>query len=389
MPRHTGFENMRIGVDANLLLGSKPGGVESYLAELVTRMPRIRRDHEFRLYFNHFRSRHRPTVARFARDPVQARVCRIPCQILTLLQWHFGLPVDWVVGRVDVMFYPSCFVLPQRSGRVVVTVHDLIPITHPELCESDHVRNFQARVPASLARADAVVVVSAYIGMQVRERFGLPAERIHIIPNGVHERFRPLEEPMTVAAIKRKYGIWGPYLLFVGTMEPRKNLLRLIEAFRQANRGAVRDHALVLAGKPAWGSAELQQALARVAPEARILLLEYITVDDLPALYSGATAFLFPSLAEGFGIPPVEAMSCGCPVLISDIPALREVTRGAALSVDPADVDAIAEGIRRLVEDVSMREALKARGLCLAKEFSWNRTAAETLRVLEATSAGR
>lgn len=375
---------MKIGIDANPLLTDGAGGIEVYLAELVNRMPVLGARHEFRLFFNFGRGRHKAVVNRFAGSGVRARVCRVPRRIMGVLQWGAGLPVDWLVGRVDVMFYPSFVALPQRRGRIVVTVHDLIPLTHPEFCEPHHVREFERRVPPSVKRADTVIVVSSYAGRLVQERFGVPPGRIRHIPNGVHERYRPPEDPDAPASVAERYGIRGPYLLFVGTMEPRKNLVRLIEAFGRAHRKGLRDLSLVLVGKEFWGASAIRLAVGRLGARVRVLTLGYVAAADLPALYGGATAFLFPSLVEGFGIPPLEAMACGCPVLTSATPALQEVVGEAALTVDPTDVDAIAEGIGRLVEDGALRETLRSRGRRRAKEFSWDRTAAETLAALEA-----
>jgi len=373
---------VRIGIDAGPLLTDRPGGVEVYLGELVTRMPRIGCAHEFRLYFNYTRARHGSTVERFTGGNVRARVCRIPPQATTWLHWRLGVPVDWLAGGVDVMFYPSFAVLPQRRGRAVVTIHDLIPLTHPEFCEPEHVRDFRARVPGSVARADAVIVVSDYTGQLVQEHFRVAGDRVREIPNGVHERFRPPTDGAAAARVAARYGIRTPYFLFTGTMEPRKNVCRLVEAFARA-RGAAADHALVLAGKAAWQARAIEETVARLGLGSRVVLPGYVAVADLPALYGAATAFLFPSLVEGFGIPPLEAMACGCPALASAIPALAEVLGEAALTVDPEDVEAIASGIERLAGDAGLRETLRGRGLRRASEFSWDRTAAETLAVLE------
>lgn len=379
---------MRIGVDCAFLLRQPYTGVQTYLAEMITRMPRIGRGHEFRLCFNYIHPRHRATVNRFARSGVRARVCRVPPQIMDRLYWQFGVPIDWVYGRVNVMFYPVFVGLPQRRGRTVVTVHDLFPLTHPTMYPPEEVRGFEAGVRPSVERADAILVISTYTGQVVQDRFRIPPERIHCTPMGVHERFRPPEDPEAAATVAAHYGIRRPYLLYVGTLEPRKNLPRLVEAFGRAARGEVREHTLVLAGKPCRDEAAIRSAVARLDPNVRVMLPGYVATEDLPALYGAATAFLFPSLVEGFGIPALEAMASGCPVLTSTAPAVCEVVGGAALTVDPYEVDAIAEGIRRLVEDEGLRESLRTRGLSRAKEFSWDRTAAETLAVLEAV-AGR
>lgn len=375
---------MKIGIDANPLLTDGAGGIEVYLEELVRRMSRLDPRHEFRLFFNFGRGRHQGIVDRFDGPGVRPRVCRVPRRIMSVLQWHAGFPVDWLVGRVDVMFYPSFVALPQRRGRVVVTVHDLIPLTHPEFCEPHHVREFKLRVPPSVKRADTVIVVSSYTGQLVQDWFGIAPGRIRCIPNGVHERYRPPEDPGVPAAVAARYGIRGPYLLFVGTMEPRKNLVRVIEAFGCMHRKGFRDLSLVLAGKEFWGASAIRAAIERLGGQGRVLTPGYVAAEDLPALYSGATAFLFPSMVEGFGIPPLEAMACGCPVLTSATPALQEVVGDAAITVDPTDADAIAEGLCRLAEDSALRKALRSRGYCRAKEFSWDRTAAETLAALEA-----
>ena len=377
---------MRIGIDANRLLIAQTGGIEVYLAELVARLPRLGSQHEFVLYFNYTRGRHRETVHRFESKGVRVRVCRIPPRLMAPLQRHWGVPADWIVGEVNAMFYPHPVGIVQRRGRAVVTVHDLIPLTHPELCQPHHVRDFEARVRRALARADAIIVVSAYTGALIHEWFGIPADRVHRVSNGVGEAFRPHPHSNDGGMVAARYGISSPYVLFVGTLEPRKNLLRLIEAFARVAGDVARHHTLVIVGKPAWGAAAVSAAVAKLDAHVRVTLIGHVVCDDLPALYAGATALVFPSLAEGFGIPPLEAMACGCPVLTSAIPALLETVGDAALTVDPLNVDAIAEGIHRLIVDDALRATLRARGLCRAKEFSWDRTAADTLVVLEAAA---
>lgn len=379
---------MRIGIDANPLLTDSPGGIEVYLAELTSRMPRISRNNEFLLYFNYLRNRNRAKVEQFTRNNVRARVCRIPPQILLPLQRWFHIPVDLITGIVDVMFYPSFVVLPQKKGRAVVTVHDLIPLTHPEFCEALQIREFRARVPISVKRADAVIVVSAYTGRLVQELFGISSDRIHYVPNGINGCFRPLEESEATEAALDRNGIKKPYFLFVGTMEPRKNLVRMVKAFGQAIRKAAKNYTLVLAGKPAWGIEKLHATIAQLPAGVKVILPGYISEKDLPALYSRATGFLFLSLVEGFGIPPLEAMACGCPVIVSKTPALCEVAGNAALTVEPENIDGIADGIRKLIENEKMREVLRKRGFKRAKMFSWELCAEKTLKVLEKVCSG-
>ena len=374
---------MRIGIDANLLLRTQPTGIEVYLAELVRLLPVVAPQHRYRLYFNYLRSRHNERVASFSARQVETRTCRIPPQLLEPLHRYASLPIDWLAGKVDLMFCPSFVVQPQRHGRAVVTVHDLIPFTHPEFCEEWLIRHFTARVPQSLRRADAIIAVSRYTADAMNKVLGVERERIYIVPNGIHEQFRHVARSGDPLETARCLGIDGPYVLFVGTHEPRKNLPRLLRAYGAMKPAVRRRHRLVLAGKGAWDEAAIAAAIAEVPADSRVIQLGHVTAADLPGLYYGASAFCFPSLVEGFGIPPLEAMACGCPVLAADIPALREVLGDAAMFADPFSVDALRDGLERVLEDADLQSALRERGARRAADFSWERTARETVAVFE------
>ena len=374
---------MLIGIDTNLLLRTRPSGIEVYLAELVRLLPVVAPQHRYRLYFNYVRSRHNERVASFSACQVETRTCRIPPQLLEPLHRYAGLPIDWLTGKVDLMFYPSFVVQPQRHGRVVVTVHDLIPFTHPEFCEAWLIRHFTARVPQSIRRADAIIAVSRYTADTMSQVLGVERERVYIVPNGIHEQFRHVAgggDPLETA---RRFGIDGPYVLFVGTHEPRKNLPRLLRAYGAMKSAVRRRHRLVLAGKGAWDEAAIAAAIAEVPADSRVIQLGHVAAADLPGLYYGASAFCFPSLVEGFGIPPLEAMASGCPVLAADIPALREVLGDAAMFADPLSVDALRDGLERVLEDADLQSTLRERGARRAADFSWERTARETVSVFE------
>ena len=374
---------MLIGIDAHPLLGTRPSGIEVYLAELVRLLPVVAPQHRYRLYFNYVRSRHNERIASFSGGNVETRACRIPPQILGPLHRYAGLPIDWLAGRVNLMFYPSFAVQPQWHGRAVVTVHDLIPLTHPEFCEARHVRDFAARVPRSLSRADAIIAVSRYTADAMSNVLGMDRERVYIVPNGIHEQFRQVAGSGGSLETARRLGIDGPYVLFVGNHEPRKNLPRLLKAYGAMKPAVRRHHRLVLAGSKEGDEAAIAAAIAEVPADSRVIQLGHVAAADLPGLYYGASAFCFPSLVEGFGIPPLEAMASGCPVLAADIPALREVLGDAAMFADPFSVDALRDGLERVLEDAELQSALRERGARQAADFSWERTARETVSVFE------
>ena len=241
------------------------------------------------------------------------------------------------------------------------------------------------------------------VGRAGRDRLAhVSSSKITVVHHGLSERFRPVEEPAAIATVLDRYGLRGTetrrhgdtetpcgYFLYVGTVQPRKNLVRLIEAFAriaQATDGnlqsAICNLQLVIAGKRGWLTDSIERRVAELGIAERVRFTGYVADEDLPALLSGALAFVFPSLYEGFGMPVLEAMACGAPVLASATSALPEVAGDAALLIDPEDTAAIAHGLERLAGDADLRADLRARGLVRAAQFTWERCAEETLAVL-------
>jgi glycosyltransferase involved in cell wall biosynthesis len=230
----------------------------------------------------------------------------------------------------------------------------------------------------SAARADRIVTPSQFTRDDVLKLLPVEPERVVVIPGGIDRSFKP-QPAEEVAARLAPLGLRaGDYLLFLGTIEPRKNLARLLQAMELAGP---KIGPLVLAGGRGWNNAAIRDAIARLARDGRIRDLGYVADDLRPALQAGARAFVYPSLYEGFGLPPLEAMACGTPVLTSNVSALPEVMGDAALYVDPEDVPALAAALTRLWDDESLRADLRARGLARAQEFSWDRTARLTIEV--------
>jgi glycosyltransferase involved in cell wall biosynthesis len=238
-----------------------------------------------------------------------------------------------------------------------------------------------------MAGADRIITDSTYIKKDILRFYSISEEKIDVVPLGVEERLRPMR-PTETEAVRGRYGIGFPYLLHVGRVEKKKNLSRTLQAFAQIKRGLAKPVKVVLVGTPGPGAEEVFRIIRDLDLEEDVHSVGYASQKDLPALYAGATLFLFPSLYEGFGMPVLEAMACGTPVLTSNVASLPEVAGDAAVQVDPYDVGSIADGILRLVEDPALREVCIRKGLERAKGFTWERTARATLAVYRKALAG-
>lgn len=278
--------------------------------------------------------------------------------------------------EADLMHYPANFGPIHAAGGLVVTVHDLSFMRHPEWFRADRAAyyRFAARRTARVARR--LIADSQATARDIEEFLGFPSGRIDVIPLGVGTAFRPAAKA-ACRMVREKYRLPADFFLYVGTMEPRKNLPRLIRAWSRIAGEISQD--LVIAGRHGWKTDALQKALTRSAYATRIHLPGFIAAEDLPALLTAAQVFVWPSLLEGFGLPPLEAMACGTPVLTSSTSSLPEVTGDAALLVDPDDEDALADALRALAGDKAIRDGFRAKGLVRAAQFTWKRTARMTI----------
>lgn len=372
---------MRVAIEATVLR-FRPLGVGHYLRALLDALV-AQGGAEYLLHVWGWR----PLGAALApwNGRIVQRVTRLPVRLADLLHLHLGLPVDAWAGWPDVYHVPDTYGPPTRRACLVLTVHDLIPWVLPEIAPGAstahpmHARYLRYAGPA-LQRAAAVIAVSESTRRDLLTRFPLAPERVVVVPYGVSARFRPLP-PEECAPVLARYALAEqPYLLFVGRIEQRKNVGRLLAAFARLRRAGL-PHRLVIAGTPGRGEPldALYDQMAALGPA--VIQLDYVAHDDLPALYNGATALVWPSLYEGFGMPPLEALACGTPVVTSAVASLPEVVGDAGLLVDPTSVEAIAAAIERVVNDAVLRQTLRARGLERAQRFTWARAAQQTLEV--------
>jgi glycosyltransferase involved in cell wall biosynthesis len=261
--------------------------------------------------------------------------------------------------------------------RTLLTVHDLSFERAPETAEPS-LRSYLKRVvPRSVARADHVLADSEATRQDLIDLYRTEPDKISVLYSGVDARFRPVDDPTAIQAVREKYGISkGPYLFSVGTVQPRKNYGRLAEALHRLDRP---DLKLVIAGGRGWLNDDLYLTIEQLNLGSRVQFIGFADDDDLPALYSGAQLFAYPALYEGFGLPPLEAMACGTPVVTSNISSLPEVVGDAALTVDPIDVDDIAGALDRGLDDTALRGQMRQLGLARAQSFTWEQAAAQLL----------
>jgi glycosyltransferase involved in cell wall biosynthesis len=285
--------------------------------------------------------------------------------------------------RLDLVHDPNGiapFFGPRRGARRVVTLHDAFTYVQPQAQNWLDNWRYRWQLPRALRRADAVITVSACSRRDIAAHLGLAAERIAVIPEGVEAHFRPVPDCPARRATLARYGIAPPYLLYLGGINARKNVARLLEAYarlRERRPGI----ALVIAGKRQWLTGEIDATFERLALGDAVRFTGYVEDADLPALYSAAEAFVFPSLYEGFGLPPLEAMACGTPVVTSRVSALPELVGDAAVMIDPYDVPGLAAAIERVLTDDALRTDLRRRGLARSCQFTWRRAAGETLAI--------
>ena len=284
-------------------------------------------------------------------------------------------------GYEDSLFHGTSFYLPPFSGRSVVTIHDLSPFVWPECHPPERVRYMEVEVGLAIERATLLITDSQYTRTEVANYFGIPLEHIHTVPLASATCFFPREKTQ-VSLCLNKHGLdYQRYSLFVGTVEPRKNLLTLLDAYERLPVKLSKQWPLVLTGYRGWRSEKIHDRIAQGARAGWVKYLGFVDSEDLPLLYAGAWLFVFPSLYEGFGLPLLEAMSSGIPVVCSRSSCLPEVAEGVALMCDAHDVQALTDSIERGLEDSSWRIQAISSGLTRAKDYSWGRCAQATADV--------
>ena len=367
---------MRIGMEVTAAL-TQGGGIGRYTRELLRALARVDAANHYALFYASREPRHAlpPLGANFHtralpfHDVWLARLwgrARVPA------------PVEWITGAVDVYHSPDFTLPPTRRGtRTLLTVHDLSFVRDPGSAAPGLLTYLNAVVPRSVARADHVLADSFATRDDLIDLYKTPANKISVLYCGVEDVFRPITDPAALAAVRAKYRLGGaPFVLAVSTLQPRKNYVRLLEALARMADPELR---LVFAGGKGWLYDSIFAAVERLGLRERVTFMGFVDDADLPALYTAARILAYPSLYEGFGLPMLEAMACGTPVVASTASCLPEVAGDAALLIDPYDVAALAEALTRAHTDEPLRATLIDLGRRRAAGFRWDESARQLI----------
>ena len=298
------------------------------------------------------------------------------------------LRANGLEGQTGCIYHGPNFFLPRYQGPCVATFHDLSPFTWSHCIEPAKVRYMQKELRKTLDRADRLITVSDAIRYELAEYFSYPLERIDTVPLACSPDFRPRPQSVVQDVLNRHGLAYQGYTLFVGTIEPRKNIQSLLKAYRQLPIATRLRWPLVLTGFKGWLSADIHHSIQAAEREGWARYLGYLPAQELPLLYGGARLFSFPSHYEGFGLPVLEAMSSGVPVVCSNSSSLPEVSGGAALLHAPDDIDTLSQHLAQGLEDSAWRQTAISQGMAHTAGFSWQRCAAETVAVYQKLAAG-
>ncbi|MFE5324209.1 glycosyltransferase family 4 protein [Paenibacillus sp. NPDC056579] len=375
---------MSVYLDAQPLLGPR-SGVSNYVRNLYKELVTLNLDIE--LFFNRIAKNIHVNELDLQIDQRPKIInSRYPYKVIRrLLQpgFLYNYPFDWFNKSSASIFHGTNFThIPINSKKTVITIHDLAYMIYPETTSEKIYKHHSIWVPYSARNASKIIAVSQHTKKDIIELLGVPEEKIEVIYLSADHLYRPLNKNV-VQVILNKYSLPDDYILFVGTLEPRKNLIGLLKAFHYLINNHKCDHKLVIVGAKGWKFSPILDFIRQNNLETRVIFTGFIEDDDLAALYNGATLFVMPSIYEGFGIPILEAMNCGVPVIASDVSAIPEIVDKYGVLLPPNNYEQWATEIYRLINDTTKLNKYKELSLERATHFNWQKTALETKMVYD------
>ncbi len=365
---------MKVGIDSRAAIWYRGTGMGTYTYQLIRNIYLIDKKTDYHFFL--------PNERFQGLNPLNSGVFHSIGQTKNKF-WEEIASVAIDPRGMDVYHVPQNGIgLPKvKECKTVVTIHDLIPYILPETVGPGYLKIFRETMPMILERADHIITVSEHSKKDLIRLMKVPEEKISVIYEAAETIYKPINKELAKARLANKYGIREPYILYLGGFSPRKNLVGLIHAFALLRKELPGPCKLLVVGRENPMVEAAKKAAVKTGCDKDILFAGFAPIQDLPFLYNGAELFAYPSFYEGFGLPPIEAMACGTPTIVSNCSSLPEVVGEAALSVSPEDVSALASQMHRIFSDSRLRQELSRAGILRASEFSWTKAAAKTIQV--------
>lgn len=366
---------MRIAIDAHSI-GTQLAGNATYAASIINSLAAIDQKNDYTLYVTLPEAVERYT-GRWPNFQVRRMMAHTPIiRIPLALSWELRRrPVDILLVQFTAPPFAPC--------QIVTAIHDISYEHLPETFNRRSVAQMRLTIRHTARRAAHIITPSEYSRQDVIDTYKIPAEKVTSIPLAAPSFLKNVDDEKEVARVRKRFGLPREFILGVGSIQPRKNLGRLIEAYARLNSAGGDLPPLVLVGKRAWRAGDIFHTVQKWNIKEKVIFTGFVPDEDLASLYSAAMLFVYPSFFEGFGLPPLEAMQCGTPVIAGNRTSIPEVVGDAGLLIDPFDTDALSDAMQKLVSDGDLRRSLAGKGLERAKLFSWNRTARQTLDIFE------
>lgn len=382
---------MRIAFDCSLVPGQR-GGVGQYSYQLARAFSRVDADNTYTLFVLAHAGRKINVLKLGLPDEGNFRVVvkktPVPFQLMRFMR---GLPVlkpharEYMLGRIEAdIVHSNSFIVPEFKGsgkRVVVTVYDTSVMSHPECHRKFNIMHCVRGITEAVKRADAIIAISEHTKRDIIKYFNAPEDLITVTHLAAGPEYHEVRDPAALASVRARYDLPENYVLFVGSLEPRKNIKTLLKAYSVVPARLRKEFPLVIAGAKGWLNSDIPSLVEGLGIKESVRFTGYIDGHDISAVYSGASVFAYPSLYEGFGLPILEAMSCGAPVITSNTSSMPEVAGDAARLVDPLNAEELASALEAVLDNEGLRAEMKKKGLVRAASFSWDRCARETLEV--------
>ena len=380
---------MKIAIDISPFATPKRTGISNFTFNFCKNLPKIDKENEYILFTNsygYFRSlKENIESIGIGKSPnISTQISRVPRTFLELMWKYIHIPsVEYLMHeKIDIFHITGVINPPLRSAKLIATIYDLISLKFPNFFEKKLIKHFNYYFKSVIPKSDVIITISNSTKEDILEYFNIPENKVEVVVPGFdNELYRQIQDKNMIDKVKAKYGIDKKYILFVGTLEPRKNLVKLIKAFSILPEYLKSDYLLVICGRKGWFFEEIFETVKELKLEEKVVFTGYIPDEDIPLLMNGAEIFVYPSLYEGFGLPPLEAMACGTPVISSKVSSLPEVIGDAGILINPNDVEELSNAILRVLINNELRAQLSEKGLKQASKFSWKRTTSKIVEV--------